>query len=333
MRIIIITPAATDSRAGNRATAERWKNLLEASGHRVSVGTDYRGEACDAFIALHAWRSRSAIQLFCDAWPGTPLILALTGTDIYHHQHQYPADTHASMAAADVLIGLHSLVAQDIPEKFADKLVTLYQSAQLMETPSVRLQPDTPFDVCVIGHLREEKDSLRTAMAARLLPNESRIRILCAGKAYNEHWQAAATDEMKTNPRFQWLGELNGPDTRHLMAKSQIMVISSLMEGGANVVSEACRAGLPVIASDIPGNLGLLGEDYSGYYPAGDEQALADRLQRAERDAAFLSTLRQQVSQLGPLFSPDNERKSLEQALNKAIQCHASPGGAVSLSR
>jgi putative glycosyltransferase (TIGR04348 family) len=333
MRIIIITPAAADSRAGNRATAERWKNLLEASGHRVSVVTEYGGEACDAFIALHAWRSRSAIQLFRATWPDTPLLVALTGTDIYYHQREYPAETTESMAAADVLIGLHSLVARDIPAEFTDKLVTLYQSAGAVNRPVVSLQATEYFDVCVIGHLREEKDSLRAAMAARLLPEESRIRILCAGKPHNAQWEAAAKDEMQANSRFQWRGELNGPDTRELMIRSQVMVISSVMEGGANVVSEACRAGLPVIASDIPGNRGLLGEGYSGYFPAKDEQALAGLLQKAERDAGFLNTLRQQVSQLGPLFSPHNERKSLEQALNKAIQCHASPGGAISLSR
>lgn len=332
MRIIIITPAAADSRAGNRATAERWKRLLETSGHEVSVVTEYRGEACDAFIALHAWRSRSAIQLFHEAWPDTPLLVALTGTDIYYHQHEYPSDTNASMAVADILIGLHSLVARDIPEEFAGKLVTLYQSAGATERSLVDSQPARFFDVCVIGHLREEKDSLRAAIAARLLPAESRIRILCAGKPHNEQWAMTATEEMQANPRFQWLGELSGPDTRELIAKSQIMVISSVMEGGANVVSEACRAGLPVIASDIPGNRGLLGEGYSGYYPARDERALAELLQKAESDPVFLNTLRHQVNKIGPLFSPENERNSLEQALNQAIQCHARPGGNLSLS-
>jgi putative glycosyltransferase (TIGR04348 family) len=323
MNIIIITPAAADSRAGNRATAERWKNLLEASGHTVSVITEYRGEACDALVALHAWRSRSAIRLFREAWPETPLLVVLTGTDIYYHQHEYPEDTLASMAAADVLIGLHSLVARDIPADFAEKLVTLYQSAEAMDRPFAEHLPGTAFNVCVIGHLREEKDSLRAAMAARLLPDGSCIRILCAGKSHNNHWADAANAEMRANPRFQWLGELNDPDTRNLMAESEVMVISSVMEGGANVVSEACRAGLPVIASDIPGNRGLLGEGYSGYYPVGDERALAALLQKAESDFAFMKKLRHQVNQLAPEFSPGSEQRSLEQALHKAVQRHA----------
>jgi glycosyltransferase involved in cell wall biosynthesis len=105
-----------------------------------------------------------------------------------------------------------------------------------------------------------------------------------------------------------------------LMADSQLLVMSSVMEGGANVVSEACRNGLPVIASDISGNIGLLGEDYAGYYPVGDTQALAELLVRAEGDTEFLEKLRKQVGQLASLFTPEKEQESLEQALSLAVR-------------
>jgi len=82
----------------------------------------------------------------------------------------------------------------------------------------------------------------------------------------------------------------------------------------------ACRAGLPVIASDISGNTGLLGEDYAGYYPVGDTQALANVLERAESDAGFLEQLREQVGQLASRFTPEKEQESLEQALALAVQ-------------
>ena len=103
------------------------------------------------------------------------------------------------------------------------------------------------------------------------------------------------------------------------MANSQLMVISSVMEGGANVVSEACRAGLPVLASDIPGNVGLLGRDYAGYFPVGDEQALAGLLQHAETEPAFLESLKAQVGNLAKRFLPEKEQASLEQALRLAM--------------
>lgn len=318
----MITPAQPGSKAGNRATAERWETLLQSAGHSVDVVTEYHGEPCDAFIALHAWRSVDAIRHFREIWPEKPLIVALTGTDIYYHQHEYPEDTRYSMGAADALIGLHDLVAHDIPAGLASKLVTLYQSAEGPEAfpaPQADLTKES-FGACVIGHLRDEKDSLRAAYAARLLPKDSKVQVFCAGRAHNDAWHNKAEREMAENPRFHWLGELDKTRTRQLMANSQLMVISSVMEGGANVVSEACRAGLPVLASDIPGNVGLLGRDYAGYFPVGDEQALAGLLQHAETEPAFLESLKAQVGNLAERFLPEKEQASLEQALRLAMQ-------------
>ncbi|MGO1501598.1 MAG: selenoneine biosynthesis selenosugar synthase SenB [Marinobacter sp.] len=321
MDITMITPASLGSKAGNRATAERWQTLLEHAGHTVSVVTAYHGEPCDLFIALHAWRSHEAIRLLKGSWPNTPLVVALTGTDIYLHQHQYAEQTLYSMQVADVLIGLHEKVADDIPETVRDKLVTLFQSAEQPVFESEKAGSASAFfDVCVIGHLRDEKDSLRAALAARLLPAESRLRVSCAGKPHDDRWEHIVRQEALENARFRWLGELEKPDIARLMADSQLLVMSSVVEGGANVVSEACRASLPIIASDISGNTGLLGTDYAGYYPVGDTQALADQLMRAESDPEFLEQLRKQVGQLASQFTPEKERESLEQALSLAVQ-------------
>ena len=103
------------------------------------------------------------------------------------------------------------------------------------------------------------------------------------------------------------------------MAVSSVMVISSVMEGGANVVSEACRAGLPILASDIPGNKGLLGEDYPGYFPVGDDKALAELMYRAEREPEYLAKLRAAVSALAETFTPEKERQSLDEALARVL--------------
>ncbi|WP_417502921.1 selenoneine biosynthesis selenosugar synthase SenB [Marinobacter sp.] len=321
MDIIVLTPASPGSKAGNRATAERWQVLLEQLGHRVSVVTEYNGEACDLFLALHAWRSYTAVRLFREIWPEKPLVVALTGTDVYRHQHEFPQQTLYSMQVADVLIGLHDQVGDDIPESLRSKLITLFQSAEKPAGLSLRASEESAyFDVCVIGHLREEKDSLRAAMAARLLPANSRIRVSCAGKLHNDRWAMLAKHELQQNPRFRWLGELEKSAIAQLMADSELLVMSSVMEGGANVVSEACRAGLPIIASNISGNVGLLGRDYRGYYPVGDTQALAHVLERAESDPTFVEVLRDQVSQLAVRFTPEKERKSLEQALSLALR-------------
>jgi glycosyltransferase involved in cell wall biosynthesis len=66
-------------------------------------------------------------------------------------------------------------------------------------------------------------------------------------------------------------------------------------------------AGLPVIASHIPGSVGLLGADYPGYYPVEDAAALRQMLLRAENDAAFYRSLEAGCAARQHLFTPEAE--------------------------
>ncbi len=89
------------------------------------------------------------------------------------------------------------------------------------------------------------------------------------------------------------------------------MVLSSLMEGGANVVSEAVISGLPVLASRIDGTVGLLGEDYPGYFPVSDTAALGRLLRRVEAEPEFLAALASHCAARAPLFQSERERASV----------------------
>ncbi len=310
----MVTPVGKGSLAGNRATATRWARMLRREGLRVTLATEYSSGKPDLMIALHAWRSYRSIERFRRQCPDKPLIVALTGTDIYRFQRTDPEETVFSMEVADALIGLHDRVRDDIPNTFHEQLHTVFQSAEPL--PCHRPPVKSWFDVCVVGHLREEKDSLRTAWAALELPSDSRVRVIQAGKAHNDKWRALAEAEMLANQRYQWRGEIPRWQVRRLMAQSRAMVISSVMEGGANVVSEACVAGLPVIASDIPGNRGLLGEDYPGYYPVGNTAALAGRLSEIERNPDYLERLRAHCEHRASLFTEASERQALVQVVN-----------------
>ncbi len=305
MKISLITPAYKQSRSGNRTTAVRWARILGDLGHRVDIALDYDDQPADAMVALHAWRSASSITRFRELHPGRPLIVALTGTDIYRFIDSDKSVTLRSIALADRLVALHDLAGRAIPAKYRAKLHIIYQSA--LPLPHKRTPVSRHFDVCVIGHLRDEKDSMRTAYAARLLPEESRIRVSHLGRAHDENWAAKARAEMKRNPRYRWRGEVPGWAVRRAFAGTRLMVLSSKMEGGANVISEAVVAGVPVIASDIAGSVGLLGADYPGYYPVGDHKALAKVLRRAEVDAGFLKSLAKACKARAPLFTPKRE--------------------------
>lgn len=318
MRVQIVTPAPRGSRYGNRTTAMRWARLLRGMGHEVSVCTELdEAEPFDALVVLHARRSAESVRRFREHVPTGRLALCLTGTDVYQ-DIATDADAQRSMELADRLIVLQSMAAEEVPAHLRPKVRTVVQSAK--PTPGPGPSPNARwFDLAVVGHLRDVKDPLRTAEASRLLPERSRIRVLHAGGAIEPEYEQAALDEMRQNPRYRWLGEMPNWRVRRLIKRSQALVLTSKLEGGANVVSEALSDCVAVVSSDINGSRGLLGNDYPAYFPVGDTQALAALLSRLEDEPAFLADLRERCRRLTPMVLPSGEAKALETVLNEVV--------------
>lgn len=305
MKIIVITPPGPSTRTGNAVAALRWARILRRLHHRVTIAAQHGDEPADAMVAIHAWRSAEAIRRFKTLYPVRPVILQLSGTDIYQYISEDPEPTLRSMELADHLVALNSLAWRVVPKKFRKKLRVIFQSVR---KPIARRRPSRRhIEVSVIGHLRDVKDPLRAAEAARLLPPASRIRIVQIGRAYNAEWAAKATAEMSANPRYLWRDDVPRAAVQSLLQRSHAMVLSSLSEGGANVISEAVVVGVPILASRMDGNVGLLGADYPGYFPVGDTKALARLLQRIEDDPRFVARLGRAIARRAPLFTPERE--------------------------
>jgi putative glycosyltransferase (TIGR04348 family) len=317
MLIRLITPAPPRSLAGNRATAARWAAILRALGHRVHISVEYEGADADLMIALHAWRSAGMIEKFASAHPHRPLIVAITGTDAYRFIDSHPEPTLRSISLADRLVGLHALIADVLPPDQRDKMRVIYQSAKPI---SCRDPVKRSFRICVAGHLREEKDPLRPALAVRSLPPSSRIQVHHYGAAHTPDWADAATAEAEINPRYQWHGEVPHHQLRRVFGRAHLLVLPSRMEGGANVISEAVVAGLPVIASRIPGSVGLRGEEYPGYYAPEDSDELAQLLLRAETDPGFYRQLVNACEKRRALFTPEREAEGWRRLLDELLE-------------
>ncbi|HWI35225.1 MAG TPA: selenoneine biosynthesis selenosugar synthase SenB [Burkholderiales bacterium] len=302
-RLFIVTPAAAGTRTGNRHTALRWATLLRSGKHRVQVGVEWNGEACDALIALHARRSHESIVRFKPT--GKPLIVVLTGTDLYRDLPD-SAEAQHSLALADRLIVLQEAALDEIGPHRA-KARVVYQSA---DPRLVHKPPKAPFRVAVIAHLRAEKDPMRAAAALEQLPDRD-LEVVQVGEALDSRLGAEAEQMMKREPRYRWLGSLPHRKALQWMATSHVLVVSSVMEGGANVICEAARIGTPVIASRMSGNVGMLGGDYPAYYPVADHTALARLLSQAKHDAAFYRRLKKALHARRALFAPAAERRAL----------------------
>jgi putative glycosyltransferase (TIGR04348 family) len=306
MNVRLITPARLGDRAGNSVTAVRWASILSELGHETVIAHDYRGESTEVLIALNAYRSARAIEAFRHRHRDRPLVVALTGTDLYRFARSHPDVTLRSIELADRLLVLNDLAYKAVPETAREKLFLIYESARPL--PGERRPLVRHFDVCVIGHLRDEKDPLRTALAVRDLPEGSRIRVRHYGAAHTEQWARMAREEMARNRRYHWLGEVAHWRVRRALGRCRLMALTSTMEGGPNTVSEAVVAGVPVISSDVAGAMGVLGEDYPGYFPVGDTEALRRRLLRAETDPVFMEQLERYVARLAPRFGREQEK-------------------------
>ena len=316
--VLIVSPASARENNGNWQTASRWAHFLRAR-HQVAIAPDCcaDGYAPDLLIALHARRSAAAVHAFTQAYPERPCVVVLTGTDLYR-DIGISQEARASLERATALVLLQDAGLAVLPAPRRSKARVIYQSAPTVQ-PAVHGPHRRHYDICMIGHLRAEKDPY-TFMRASSLVTSPKVRLLHIGGALESTLGQAASATAAVNPRYQWLGNLPHATTRQRLARSHAMAICSLMEGGANVIIEAVTSGVPVLASDISGNRGMLGEDYAGYFPLGDAAALARLIDRSVDDPAYYALLRRQCDARAALFAPDTERAALLDLVDNLFQ-------------
>jgi glycosyltransferase involved in cell wall biosynthesis len=210
---------------------------------------------------------------------------------------------------------LQPLAVGQLPERLRDRARVVVQSVPPIDAAEHRADR---FEVALLAHLRPVKDPLRLAEAVRLLPESSAVQVTHLGEARDEALAAQARAESERNPRYTWVGPVARPEALRMLARSRVLAVTSWNEGGANVVSEAIAAGVPVVSTEIPGSIGLLGSDYPGYFPPGDTEALAALLERLEHDEDGLyTTLRARCAALRGLVDPDGERRAWAELLGE----------------
>ena len=320
LRICLVTPARRGSRGGNRITALRLAGLLRQLGMRPRVVEAWRGEACDVLFAIHAAKSAPSVLAATAARPALRVVVLLAGTDIYPH-YAPSAATAAVLERADALVALQPHAAAALPPALRGKVHTIVQSATA--APPRR---GAVFRACVLAHLRPVKDPLLPIRALSQVPATLPLELVLAGRALSEPLAAAVRAAVAAEPRARWVGELPHRAARELLASSHVCLVPSTAEGGANVLSEAIAAGTPVLASAIPGNLGLLGDDWPGLFAAEDSAALAALLVRAHTDPRFAMHLQARTLALQAMVAPARERAALA-ALLDGLGCHRRPTG------
>ena len=308
-QVVIVTPALRAANNGNWKTAWRWQRHLAGTFNARIVAEWPDALAVDdrVMLALHARRSANSIAAWANAHPGCGLAVAMTGTDLYR-DIQHDASAQRALQLAQILITLQEKAPAALPAEVRAKARVIFQSVSTRRTLE---KSQRHLRAVMVGHLREEKSPETLFAAARLLAERSDILIDHIGAGLDVDLAAAAQATMAAAPAYRWLGGLPHEAVRRHIQRAHVLIHTSRMEGGAHVIMEAVASGTPVLASRVDGNIGMLGDDYPGYFPWNDAQALAALLLRCRAEPEFLSRLLARCRLRAPLFEPESERAAL----------------------
>jgi glycosyltransferase involved in cell wall biosynthesis len=168
------------------------------------------------------------------------------------------------------------------------------------------------------------KDPATLFAAVRLLEPVLPIHFRHYGAALDERLGNEARALEAHDARYRYLAARPHPTVRKAIQRAHVLVHPSLSEGGANVIVEAVNSGTPVLASRVPGNVGMLGKRYSGYFEPGDAAGLATMIQRALHEPRLLQRLNAQCAERRALFRPQAEAR----AVNRLVARLLAKGGA-----
>lgn len=310
MKICVASPYPLSELKGNSVTTERIVEILREAGFEARGSHGFDGFPADALISLHAKKGAQAVVDYRKVCPKGKRIVLLTGTDIYD---DFPKGLGlVSLEAADHIAITHEESLPMIPERFHEKVVIVPSS---LEMPPVKAAPKhppfSPFVISVVGHLRPVKRPFLTIEAVAKHP-EWDVEVWQLGEALDEESAATARTWVEKDSRYRWFGGLPREEGLRRCADSSLSVNSSILEGGANAVLEAMTMGVPMLASRIPGNIGLLGNDYPGFF---DGEEIEGKLAEILAKPKELNRWTEAAAARLPIFSRKNEREAWKNLL------------------
>jgi len=333
----ILTPFGAASGMGNWRTAQRYAQMLRASGISASIFEPHQiEEACAdsggrlVAIALNAKRSSEEIDRFVAC--GIPVLVVLTGTDLYQAllptaagQPNYEL-TQAALLKANHVLTLQSQAQKEVLARWPQlkgRVHCIMQTASPRQQHAPRITSGSKtVRFLIAAHIRSEKDPVTAFLAFHrafpqgwaIQPDGKKVpvRLIHVGGHKDKLLAHKLIQLGSQHPGILLEGPLSHAQTLRLMTRVHALIQPSISEGGALVVPEAIACRLPVIASDIAAHRGQLGDQYPGLFAVGVVDQLAAAMARFVSDAQFQELLCKQTAALAPvLASPAHERNEL----------------------
>ena len=268
MKVCVASPYPLSELKGNSVTTDRIVAMLNEDGIEARGAHGYDGEPADVLIALHAVKGAPAVFDFREKVPNGKIVLLLTGTDIYQGLAEGSQIGHEALRMADRIVVPQEAAISRLPEDVRKQTCVIRSS---LDPISIKATPrESPFVISVVGHPRPVKRPFLTIETVSRHPEWLNLEVWQIGQALDDESRKTAEVWVQKDSRYRWFGGLPREESLMKCAESSLTINSSIFEGGAHAVLEAMTMGVPVLASRIEGNIGLLGENYPGYFEEGE---------------------------------------------------------------
>jgi glycosyltransferase involved in cell wall biosynthesis len=310
--IAMLTPASAPAGRGNAVTVDRIVRGLSGRGVHARVWdlstasepdvlTDVIAARPPLVHAFHAFRA-GPLALKAARRLGVPLVVTLTGTDANHDlvEPRHAATVARVLAAAAAITVFHrsitarvaAVLAQVVPRVAEIPQAVAFERADPLDLDARWTLPADRLLVLFSGGIRRVKNSLVALhglgpVAAR----HPRVRLAYAGPILEPAEGEALLGALRSRPWARHLGAIPHTQMASLLAQADVVVNSSISEGGmANGVLEALALGCAVLASDIDGNRSLIEHDVTGLLFT-DQDDLTTQAERLVTDPALRTRL------------------------------------------
>ncbi len=177
------------------------------------------------------------------------------------------------------------------------------------EKEQIRKQFELPvrnFLLINVGRLAPPKNQNLLLMAMALLKKNgaTNISLVILGEGELRNQLTQKCGELDIQDAVYFLGELPSNEVIQLLRASDLFVFPSIYEGFGNVLVEAFASGLPILASDIPTNREVLGEQGMFLSPY-DPVAWMEAILRLREDEVLRKQLSELSKERAKLFGVD----------------------------
>lgn len=323
MRIALISPYSTGPLRGNIITVDRISRFLR----QIEVETlvlpvdvlsapemerQIRSFAPHVIHSFHAHYCGGRAR-YLAARLNLPVVLTITGSDLYDPVMRNHSDTVRAIRAAQAVVCFGDREAAELAEHFpsvADHIVVIPQGVERLPVAASDSfgVAEGAFVLLVPAALRPVKQiEFPLKELAPLMSRLPAVQLVIAGGIIDQDYAATIRTLVCDTPYAVWLGEIPRKQMGALYRRADVVLNCSRSESMPNTLLEAMALSRPVLANDIPGNRSIISHDNTGllYH---DTDSFCEGVVRLVEDAELRSTLGQHAGEcMRDAFSPESE--------------------------